>query len=166
MGEVIKTKAGEIEIVHVWPMHYGSAQNLTIMCRAICYCGKLFQCKYLHLQKGNTNSCGCFRSYIASSKAFTQFYKHGHACNQSITVIYTTWKRMRSLCSNPNEKWYAIYGGKGIKVSDEWLSSFETFLSDMGEKPAGYRMNRIDKEGDFEPDNCEWVPIKRKKRKL
>lgn len=163
MGEVIKTKAGEIEVLETWQGSYGNQGQKALMCNALCVCGKTFRAQYSHIKLGNTNSCGCYRSKNNSMR----LYKHGHTCGgigiKLLTPTYYCWSRFKSRCINSNDDRYHLYGGRGIKYCQEW-DKFENFLKDMGEKPLNHRFNRIDKEGDFEPDNCEWVPIKGKRR--
>lgn len=71
---------------------------------------------------------------------------------------YTVWVRMRDRCYNPESKYYHYYGGRGIKVCDEWKNSFQTFLDEMGERPSPfYTLDRIDIDGDYEWMNCRWT---------
>jgi hypothetical protein len=64
---------------------------------------------------------------------------------------------MRERCRNPTHHKYPLYGGRRITVCDRWLDSFENFLADMGERPKGKTLDRINQDGDYEPMNCRWA---------
>jgi hypothetical protein len=80
-------------------------------------------------------------------------HRHGH--HQSRT--YRSWNMMIQRCCNPRVEAYAQYGGRGITVCPAWRSDFAAFLSDMGERPLGTSLDRIDGGGNYEPGNCRWA---------
>lgn len=82
---------------------------------------------------------------------------HGEAQK---TVEYNSWRGMLQRCNNKNHKQYPVYGGRGIKVCKRWSESYENFLADMGRKPDGFVMYRINRDGNFEPRNCKWATPK------
>jgi len=114
----------------------------------VCDCGKTVIALAYNLRTGNTCSCGCLRRAMNVT--------HGHASNRSATPTYRSWQNMMKRCYDPKAVGYSNYGGRGIKVCDRWLNSFEAFLEDMGERPLGKSIDRINGNLDYQKENCKW----------
>ena len=83
--------------------------------------------------------------------------KHGHTWKGGASREYRTWTAMIARCHNPKAPNYHKYGGRGIMVSERWRASFESFLADMGPRPDGTSIDRINGAAGYGPDNCRWA---------
>jgi hypothetical protein len=108
-----------------------------------CQCGQLRQ-KYKGLNRSRCGQCR-YSNHVN--------IKHG----LSQTPEYKSWSMMRARCLNPNYDGYPNYGGKGVTICSRWVNSFERFLEDMGSRPDGTSLDRIDPYGNYEPGNCRWA---------
>jgi len=117
-------------------------------------CGTPFEANLFNLMNGNTKSCGCLRVKTCSKVGKTN-KTHG----LTKTRTYKSWLSMLQRCENPLASNYTLYGAKGIRVCQAW-HYFPYFLEDMGNRPIGKTLDRINNNEGYNPDNCKWSTYK------
>lgn len=122
-----------------------------------CDCGALIHRRKYEVIRGHIKSCGCFRSEeVRRLKT-----KHGHrravfGNKPRNTREYNAWVNAKTRCYNQKCSKYPSYGGRGIRMCEEWRGSFAAFLRDMGPAPEGKSLGREENDGPYDSSNCRW----------
>jgi len=118
-----------------------------------CDCGKEVGVLSGNLRNGNTKSCGCLRSEMGGTEPIHGLWKH---------PAYSRWVAMRARCYSTSQQSYQYYGARGIKVCPEWKDDPAAFVAwaDANGFQPDLQIDRIDNDGDYNPQNCRWVTAK------
>lgn len=148
MLDLVGSTFGRLTVVRFADVAHGSRWE----CR--CACGNTRTVHGSQLTKGATVSCGCWRRT-----------RKDKGTGPSSTPEYRAWVAMRHRCTDENHADYPSYGGRGIRMCDRWLNSFEAFLADMGPRPTPeHSIDRRDNDSHYEPGNCRWATVEQQNR--
>ena len=123
--------------------------NVLWLCQ--CDCGRISMPKATALNKDKAKSCGCM--FTRKTHGMRGSWRKGIPGDP----VYITWRAMKARCNNPESVAYKNYGGRGIKICKEWVDDFQAFYDYMGPRSITESIDRIDNDGNYEPDNVRWV---------
>lgn len=115
----------------------------------LCTCGKERRVQGNNLKSGHVRSCGCLKIEVAGKQSIT----HG----LTGTTTYSTWSDIKQRCTLKHHPKYKWYGARGINICDDWFYSFQKFIDDMGERPTGLELDRVDNSKGYYKENCRWT---------
>ncbi len=133
-------------------MQPGEQAKTSVLCR--CECGTVRAVSIRTLRRGESRSCGCLLVDFCRSR----FVTHGQSIQGHSTQEYMAWRHMMSRCTNPKDASFQYYGGRGITVFAEWITSFPSFYAYIGPIPhPGFSIERLNTNGNYEPGNVVWA---------
>ncbi len=137
---MIGQKYGRLKVLVLFKVH-----NKRTLFKCRCDCGNILNVERSNLLTGHSRSCGCLAKETSTTHGMSHFAE------------YPIWVSMIQRCHNKNSSVYSYYGGRGITVCQEWKDSFENFYHDMGERPEGLSIERVNNNLSYSKDNCIWA---------
>lgn len=156
---LVGKRFGRLVVIKEYPRT--RPRRFPCLCR--CDCGVVCRVMGAELRIGDTKSCGCLRREVTGRR----FTTHGEAGKipSNRTPEYRAWQEMKRRCYLTTNKRYGDWGGRGIRVCDEWLNNFPAFLAHVGRRPSKtHSLDRIENDGHYEPGNVRWATLEEQRR--
>lgn len=147
LRNLVGLQFSRLRVLSIGVPSYDKSGNKQHRWICVCDCGNFCQIFGKNLKKGTTGSCGCYRKEATTKHSMCR------------TPTYYSWSGMLQRCTNPLNTKYSTYGGDGVKVCERWLESFENFYEDMGERPAGTSLNRVNGVKFYSKETCSWADL-------
>lgn len=146
--KLIGNRYGRLVVLGMAPKEIWRNKNSHWICE--CDCGQQRIISGSDLESSNVNSCGCLKK----EKMRDRLMVHGNSAHP----LYAIWRGIIERCTNPRMPTFNNYGGRGIKVCERWLNSFDAFLQDIGPRPSEvHSVDRVNNDGNYCPENCRWA---------
>lgn len=144
-------------------VRWGDGKSVRTAWYCRCICGTESIVTNYALVSGRSKQCRKCSTKLAAKAASRVLFKHGYAASArnkyKAKPTYNSWYAMIQRCTNPKNKRWNKYGGRGITVCSRWKTSFINFLKDMGERPDGRTLDRVNVNGNYKPSNCRWATL-------
>lgn len=159
MGKIKEHKNGEViknNILYIEEAGYFGGRRF---CKFRCHCGNDFVARINDIKTGKIISCKCIQK--TNRVKTNQTIKKKHGDSNGCYYLYAIWNAIKYRCYNKNNSHYKYYGERGIIMFPEWIDNYPLFkeyiLTNLGERPDSYLIDRIDNDGNYEPNNLRWV---------
>lgn len=155
---LIGRKIGRLTVLERMP---GNRENgWRTRWRCACECGGENVLETSILTREIVKSCGCIRNEKSGARLRKHGLQSGYGLSSEHLGAFKSWRAMSNRCLNPSAADFPRYGGSGVTICARWLGSFENFLADMGDRPNGLTLDRINPFEGYSPDNCRWATRK------